>query len=294
MVDISIIVVTYNSQWDKLKKTIESIICQKNITFEVVFADDGSEIKWNEKIKESLPESIKYIFADLNENSGTVSNINNALQYTEGRYIKVISPGDYFNGSLAARKWVDFMDSTKADVSFCNAIYYKNVDGLVSVLKNKQSPHNVYIYNKADNRKKLFVDYLLANDTILGASVLMDRNVIVSYIAEINKYVKYAEDYMIRLMIFDNRRIIHLDEELLWYEYGEGVSNGKNQRWASILKDDFDATNYLIEKRQNITEKIQKKYVKYLRLDNKKSIEKKLKKVIMFPSIIWFRGRMKL
>lgn len=294
MVDISIIVVTYNSQWDKLKKTIESIICQKNITFEVVFADDGSEIKWNEKIKESLPESIKYIFADLNENSGTVSNINNALQYTEGRYIKVISPGDYFNGSLAARKWVDFMDSTKADVSFCNAIYYKNVDGLVSVLKNKQSPHNVYIYNKADNRKKLFVDYLLANDTILGASVLMDRNVIVSYIAEINKYVKYAEDYMIRLMIFDNRRIIHLDEELLWYEYGEGVSNGKNQRWVSILKDDFDATNYLIEKRQNITEKIQKKYVKYLRLDNKKSIEKKLKKVIMFPSIIWFRGRMKL
>lgn len=294
MFDISIIVVTYNSQWDKLKKTIESIICQKDITFEVVFADDGSEIKWNEKIKESLPENIKYIFADMNENSGTVSNINNALQYTEGRYIKVISPGDYFNGSLAVRKWVDFMDSTKADVSFCNAIYYKNVDGLVSVLKNKQSPHNTYIYNKKDNRIKLFVDYLLANDTILGASVLMDRNVIVSYITEINKYVKYAEDYMIRLMIFDNRRIMHLDEELLWYEYGEGVSNGKNQRWASILKDDFDATNYLIEKRQNLTEKIQKKYIKYLRLDDKKSIEKKFKKVIMFPSTIWFRGRMKL
>ena len=50
------------------------------------------------------------------------------------------------------------------------------------------------------------MDYLLANDTILGAAVLAKRNIILKYLLEMEGKVKYAEDYMIRLMIFDNKK----------------------------------------------------------------------------------------
>ena len=66
------------------------------------------------------------------------------------------------------------------------------------------------------------MDYLLANDTILGAAVLAKRNIILKYLLEMEGKVKYAEDYMIRLMIFDNKIICHMDKNLIWYE-GEPV-----------------------------------------------------------------------
>ena len=50
MIDISIIIVTYNSKWFELKATIKSVLMQKGINYEIIFADDGSKIKWNEKL----------------------------------------------------------------------------------------------------------------------------------------------------------------------------------------------------------------------------------------------------
>ena len=51
MIDISIIIVTYNSKWFELKATIKSVLMQKGINYEIIFADDGSKIKWNRKNK---------------------------------------------------------------------------------------------------------------------------------------------------------------------------------------------------------------------------------------------------
>ena len=81
MIDISIIIVTYNSKWFELKATIKSVLMQKGINYEIIFADDGSKIKWNEKIREYVKGDYNYCFADSNINVGTVSNIINALKY---------------------------------------------------------------------------------------------------------------------------------------------------------------------------------------------------------------------
>ena len=41
--EISVLVLTYNFIYNNLIKTLDSIISQKNINFEIVIADDGSE-----------------------------------------------------------------------------------------------------------------------------------------------------------------------------------------------------------------------------------------------------------
>lgn len=295
MIDISIIIVTYNSKWFELKATIKSVLMQKGINYEIIFADDGSKIKWNEKIREYVKGDYNYCFADSNINVGTVSNIINALKVSKGKYIKVISPGDCLNGKLAIKKWIDFMEKERADLSFCNAIYYKKDNAKkIEVLKEKSSPKNVNIYHKRKNKGKLFVDYLLANDTILGAAVLAKRNIILKYLLEMEGKVKYVEDYMIRLMIFDNKKICHMDKNLIWYEYGDGISTTKNNKWAKLLYQDFEGTNEIIKNRKNIENKMQKKYQKYLIDSNYKWMPRKVKKVLLFPGMIFCRIKMKL
>ena len=49
MTRVSIIVVTYNAKWEKLKLTINSILLQSGIDYVIIFADDGSAFKLNEK-----------------------------------------------------------------------------------------------------------------------------------------------------------------------------------------------------------------------------------------------------
>ena len=51
MPEVSIIVATYNADWQKLMMTINSIIIQSGVKFEIIFVDDGLKIKWNDKIR---------------------------------------------------------------------------------------------------------------------------------------------------------------------------------------------------------------------------------------------------
>ena len=48
MIDVSVIVVMYNPVLDKLYKTLDSIICQKGVSFEIILCDDGSGM-WMKK-----------------------------------------------------------------------------------------------------------------------------------------------------------------------------------------------------------------------------------------------------
>ena len=294
MIDISIIVVTYNADWEKLKMTIDSIMLQEKVKFELIFADDGSKIKWNDQIAQYLSERCKYSFVDSSENHGTVSNILNGLNKSKGKYIKVISPGDCLNGKFSIKYWIDFMKKTNADMSFCNAVYYQlDRYGKIVVIEKPAAPKNIFVYHQKKRRKKLFVDYLLANDSILGASVMVRRDIFKLYLEEIEGKVKYAEDYIIRLMVFDNKKIVHLNECFLIYEYGEGISTTQSKRWAELLHKDFEATNEIIKARNSLSEPIQIKYQKLLSEKKHKLIPNKIKKVLMFPTILFYRFKMK-
>lgn len=291
MPEISVIIVTYNADWQKLKMTINSVLMQKDVSYEVLFADDGSKKKWNKEISEYIQDRCSFTFVDSINNVGTVSNILNALENAQGRYVKVISPGDCFFSDDSVKRWIEHMKSSKADLSFCNAVYYKHEGSAIEIVQEKSSPKNIYLYHETNNRRKLFVDYLLANDFILGASVLAERKVMSYYLTEMREKVKYAEDYMIRLMIFDNRKIEHINDCLIWYEYGGGISTNGNNSWKKLLQRDFEATNSIIENRRTPSEKIQKKYQLYLIKKNEKI--KKIVKVVLFPTTIFYRIKMK-
>ena len=94
---VTICVLTYNPDWIKFRSTLRSIICQRNVDFDIVVSDDGSEENYFDKAEEFLKENnfSDYRFIANKQNQGTVKNTISALQNVESKYVKLISPGDF-------------------------------------------------------------------------------------------------------------------------------------------------------------------------------------------------------
>lgn len=285
MIDVSVILVTYNSKWDDIRTTLISILKQKNISLQIIVADDGSKKTYDDKIKELMNQySFKeYLFRNSPVNNGTVLNIINSIKYIKGKYTKLISPGDRLFDETTLYKWIDFMSSDNIEISFGDAVYYSKSEGL-RLHKTKGAPINRYLYKKLKYSEKQFVDYVVANDTVLGAAQLMKSDILVNYLGLIQNKIIYAEDYMIRIMVYDGLNVMYYPNIVIWYEYGTGISTSKNNKWEKILKVDFEASNDLIAKRKVATF-AQKKYKMYLKLRKIRPLGKVVK-VLLFPSVI--------
>ena len=96
--DFSVIVVTYNAIWDKLKLTLDSIIRQSFENFEIVMADDGSKEDVFDKVEAFFAENnfTRYTLVRNEQNQGTIKNLLSGLDKAQGRYIRMFGPGDLF------------------------------------------------------------------------------------------------------------------------------------------------------------------------------------------------------
>ena len=295
MKKVSVIILTYNASWEKLKATIRSILLQEEIDYEIVFADDGSARNWKEEITQMLKgNGVAYRFAFLENNSGTVRNVSNGLDAADGEYIKLITPGDFLYDRKTLCSWVAFMEEMESQVSFGDAVFYNDESGQPAPIAGTPAPANRMLFDLPQNREDVFVDYLLANDTVLGASLLMRADLMRQYLQLIVDKVKYAEDYMLRLIIFDQVTVHYYRKKTIWYEYGTGISTGKESRWAQRLQQDFAATDEILKERGTAPDAVAEKYLAYLKNDSSNPLLHKLKKTAAFPGISKWRKQMEL
>lgn len=296
MFDVSVIVCTYNPDYEKLFKTVKSILYQKYINFEIIIADDGSQDNYFNKI-ENLFDEINYLDYQLigdGNNRGTVKNIYNAIKKANGKYIKLISPGDYLYKEDILSRWIKFMNEQKAKISFGNAVYYSDINGKYEIIQRPNAPrflmiyHNHYIY-----KKMIKYHYILCQDLILGASTLMDKHIGIKYLREIIGKVRYAEDNIYSLMVVDGIKIFHYPDVVIWYEYGTGISTNKEESWKKIIRSEYRTTIGIVYKRiknnPSYFDKKLKRYIYIFRMES--SINKKrILKHLLFPSLVIWKG----
>lgn len=288
MIDVSVVLVTYNSEWEKIRITLLSLLKQKDVSMQIVIADDGSKNTYNEDIDKLmyLYDFKEYLILNAIENRGTVVNIADAMNHVKGRYTKTIAPGDFLFDENVLCQWIGFMQNNNAEISFGNAVYYSKNEKL-KLYKTKGSPVNRYLFKTGRQDSHQFVDYVVANDTILGAALLMKTDMLEKYMKIIKNKIVYAEDYMIRIMVYDGVSVTYYPENVIWYEYGTGISTSKNNKWKLILHADFEQSNDLISQRNEI-DFMQKKYKLYLKF-RKNKLLKKISKVIIFPTTVIYR-----
>lgn len=250
---ISVLILTYNSSYDDLMNTVDSILKQKEIELEIVISDDGSTEFCIDEIGEYLNSKsfTNYKIIKNKTNVGTVKNFYYGLQNVSNEYVKDISPGDMLYGEYALRDWLRYVIEKKADWSFCNVIYYKYNNKKIIPIEMKTSPQNIRIYN-GSNFDKIRWQYFVLGDISVGAAMIFKKKTMLSYTEQIIDEVKYAEDNIFRMAMFDGVPFCFCDRYFVLYEYGTGISTSKNEKWSKVIEKDFNVTNDILSKRDNV------------------------------------------
>lgn len=246
---LSVLVLTYNSAWDKTRQTLYSILIQKNIEFDLIVADDGSKENNFDKIKEYI-ESFgftKYSLVENKQNQGTVKNFLSGLVYCHGQYVKPISPGDFLYDENTLQKTHDCIIKRNAAVFFERACYYSMENGRPVLFASQANPRDVRPYLNQDY-EKIKRNYLAYSDLILGASVIYKTETLHYYLNKVSDSIKYAEDNVIIYMLAKGEKVEYLPnlEYGVWYEYMSGISMGTDSVWLGrVAKDHKNVVSLL-------------------------------------------------
>lgn len=251
---IAVEVLTYNSDFEKLKLTLNSILIQKNINFEIIIADDGSKETNADKIEEYFREKEfkNYVIVANEHNQGTVKNVISGLEKVTAEYVKDIAPGDMLYDENTLSNFYTEIQNSKADVYFGNACYYNIVENDLHFYAPK-IPNNINIYKK-NNIRQIKRNYLNKRDYILGAAFIIKTSTFLEYLKKIEGKVIYAEDCSFIYMIADNIIPVYVQQNLIWYEFGSGISTSSNNSWIKKIEADNKATFEILWNEKLITD----------------------------------------
>ena len=247
--EITVCVCTYCSDYHKLFVTLESAIRQQGCSFEIVVSDDGTPNFERGLIEEWFH---KHNFWDYHivvnlRNQGTVKNFYAAVSVAQGEYIKGISPGDYFYDDHVLSKARIFMQENQYKVVFGRGCYYSKENGIYKVL-DRMNPMDLQPYIKKDYQE-IAKNYLLHQDYIIGAALFFEMDTVKKYLALIIDRVIYTEDAMAVIMISDGMKIGFWNHNMIWYEYGTGISTNITAEGAKRLGFDNGAVEKIISER---------------------------------------------
>ncbi len=253
--DITVLLVTYNSNWDKVRRTLFSILAQKEVIFNIVVCDDGSSENNFDKISTYLSEKkfTNCTFVGNRENKGTIKNLISGLMRVKTKFVKPISPGDFFYDEYSLNRWLSFAKKTKAAACFGNAVYYSSEEKEIIIHKDLHNPIDFSPYirkNKGHIKRQL----LLHHDYILGAALLYRTQDFLEALSFAQDRIKYSEDIAATFyFVAKNKKIVYFYHKqknipVLFYEFGSGIST-QNDSPMKYLKEGEKMILYLYQRR---------------------------------------------
>lgn len=280
--DLTVLICSFNPEYEKLIMTIRSCLLQKDITLQIVIADDGSVIDYFDEV-EAIFENAKFTDYKLiknKENLGIVLNLYSGLMECNGEYIKPISPGDYLYNETTMHDWLQYMKLGNYVLTGSDYVcHYTDKNGEFCIAAQKAHPQIIGL-----NRKRLKDNYLLNDDIFLGAATLVKKETLLQYINLIKGRVKYAEDNSYRIMVYCDEAVGFYACPTVLYEIGTGISTSGDSEWHKLIQADWTATNTIIKELHTQDEVFRNKFLKVAR---KREVMGKglLKKIIFYLSI---------
>ncbi len=235
--EISVIVITYNSKWEKLKTTLASLIEQKNILYEIIISDDGSEENnYEEVIKFFVNNNFSdYRLIDNKYNVGTVKNIIKSLEQATGEYVKIISPGDFLPDKFILSEWFFALKESGRKWSFGDYVSSTNTSTTpINIFSRPLMPQDVTPYLNHDDKTAIY-NYVVKKDRSAGPAALCEKVTWLTYLRVLSKMVIYAEDLAFFLMMADGIVPLYYRKNVVVYEVGSGISTSGNPRWNYIM-----------------------------------------------------------
>ena len=260
---VSIVVISYN-QGKYIKENLDSIKAQTYSNIELIVADDASSDNSVEIFESWLFDNNMFATKNFHQkNTGLATVLNECIELTNGKYIKLIAADDYLD-SEAIEKCVLKLEEKGEDFGMVFSDTYAIDD-------NSEIINDIANYDNLGNVDPfIFREKLLENNRIAALTVLMRRDVLI----ETGKYDSnfIVEDYYRWLKISRDYLIAYVPKKLAYYrQHTNNISKTKADRIDQedlMLKIMFDDTGYVDK---NINSRL------YLRYINNQTIDPDLK-----------------
>ncbi|WP_214079172.1 glycosyltransferase family 2 protein [Mesotoga sp.] len=280
----SVIIPTFNSNLDKTLLTLKSVIKQEFTDFEIIVVDDASEVDNLEKVGKFLKDSkcLNYKLIRNRENEGTVKNLLSAIKKADGLYIKALGPGDLLYNEKTLGNLNTFMIDSGVSIGFGGMRSYIFEGGKV-IEHSFSAPKNKKVYIKTTYSPLLQLrNLLIFGDWISGSTMFFEKTFIQKYLTALceKAKTKYCEDLIVVLGLLEGISPYYIEKDIIWYEYGSGLSTSGNQTYSDLLYRDhtqfrsFLACNYssnnvvrkmtLIDKRRRMISKVNNRWIRRL------------------------------
>ncbi len=213
---ISIILPAYNAQ-NFIAATIESVLGQSYLNWELIVVDDGSTDQTQLIIESYKQKDERIVVVSNKQNSGVAHTRNTGLRYAKGEYIAFIDSDDtWVKDKLAVQH--QFMSSLFVSLSYTAYDRYKN-----GVYLNTVVPPE-------------YADYArLLNGNCIGLSTVMLRRDLIGDISFVNTG---HEDYIFWLDIFRRKSIVArcvLPISQPWVRYNVHDSSLSANKFKALL-----------------------------------------------------------
>lgn len=213
---ISIVTVTYNA-FDKLEKTIESVLGQTRQPDEYIIVDGGSKDGTVELIKKYESLLTRWI---SEPDSGIYNAMNKAVSLTTGDWILFMNAEDTFVSNDVLEKFVYYLSENHKN----QMLAYGDCHIIL--------PNGKVVFDKALEPSKIFNRMICSHQSLFAR-----RSLLIKYPFE-EKYRVCADHHFLLRTIFDKIELIKLPfavgkvqlEHYTWKQ----IRNGHWEKWRSV------------------------------------------------------------
>lgn len=237
MPQVSVIVLTYNPDNDKLRSTLAAVAAQRDVELEVLISDDGSARK-DFAFLPGFMDSLnvrRWRLLEHPVNRGTVASCRSAVSEAAGKYVFLTSPGDYLYDETVLRDLYRFAEENNAPLCFGNAVFYR--DGELS--REVGVPAAPALYAPGADKAQIDTCFF-GGSWVIGAAYFRSRELLARTLEQISETCVYMEDTPSTMFaLAAGEKLCYCDRNTVWYEDGTGVSTAASDKWAKLLRKDL-------------------------------------------------------
>lgn len=207
---ISIVMPVYNTG-EILRETIDSVLAQTYVNFELIMIDDGSQSETSEIAKGYSDPRIRYYYQ---ENRGMAAARNRGIKLSRGEYIAFLDHDDVWLPEKLEKQLAVFQADPSVGIVFSPVIFF---DSRKTWLQSVPAKCN-------------WKDLLKSNFIHTCSCVMVKRQLIVSADEFFDPASVPADDYDLWLRIGQNSKIVCTPEALVRYRIHANNASGSLNR----------------------------------------------------------------
>ena len=179
---VSILMSVYNTDFQFVKRAIDSVVAQSFQDFELIIMDDGSEEPLSIKLLEYCDIQNANISYVKHKNVGQSISINRAVKLSVGDYIAIIDSDDEYKTNHIE---LCLKEMQTADL----------ISSFTETITNTEMDY--YVPDKDNNQKSIHVDDCILFATLFGKRAVFEKNDFKNMYAADADFYELAKEHFI-------------------------------------------------------------------------------------------------